>query len=89
MNEHTHRRIRNLQAFIFETRVSPFCALCDKAVPIPRGALCCFVVRRSEYVTLTLTWTIQVKGRQAAQVQPRAILLQPALPITNHIRGTG
>lgn len=58
----------------------------DKSAPILKGA---FIVWRSEYVTLTLTWTIQVKGRQAAQVQPRPILLQPALPITNHIRGTG
>lgn len=61
----------------------------EKSAPLPRGALCRFMIWWSEYGTLTLTWTVQVKGRQAAQVQPRPILLQPALPITNHIRGTG
>lgn len=64
-------------------------ALCDKSAPIIRTTLCCFTVWWSEYIILTLTWTTQIKGRQAAQVQPRPVLLQPALPITNHIRGKG
>lgn len=55
----------------------------------PQTWPCCCFVGWSESVTLTLTWAVQVNGRQTAQVQPRPVLLQPALPVSGHVRGTG